>query len=248
MEARAALTATLTLAASCAALVVAPGAGATTYNNDAPITINTGGTATPYPSSITVSGTAGPITDVNVGLDGLSHTVPDEVAIALVAPSGQSLLLQHCVGDGTDAAGVFITFDDAAAAELPNAGALANGTFQPTAHCAPSVSFPAPGPLASYGNPGPASGGTATFASTFNGLSAIGTWNLYVLDRAPGDGGTIPGGWSLDVKPDVTPLPPVTPITTPITTPAPATKCKKKKKKAKKRAAAAGCKKKKKKK
>ncbi len=46
-----------------------------------------------------MSGTAGPITDVNVGLDGFTHTIPDDVAIALVAPSGQALLIQSCVGD-----------------------------------------------------------------------------------------------------------------------------------------------------
>lgn len=38
MELRAALTAALTFAAFCAALVLAPGVGATTYRNNTPIT------------------------------------------------------------------------------------------------------------------------------------------------------------------------------------------------------------------
>jgi subtilisin-like proprotein convertase family protein len=237
--------ATLTLAALTAALVAAPVAGATTYNNNAPITINTSGPGTPYPSSITVSGTAGPITDVNIGLDGFSHTAPDDVAIALVGPGGQALMIHNCVGDANPAFPVFLTYDDAAAAQLPNNGVLATGTFRPTSHCTFAVSFPAPGPLTTSGNPGPGMGGTATFASVFNGQSAIGTWNLYVLDRIGGNAGSIPGGWSLDVKPDVMPLPTATtPTTRPATTPAPATKCKKKKKK-RGRAVVSACKKKK---
>ena len=46
-----------------------------------------------------MSGTAGPITDVNVGLDGFTHDEPHDVSIVLVAPNGQALLLMDCVGD-----------------------------------------------------------------------------------------------------------------------------------------------------
>ena len=46
-----------------------------------------------------MSGTAGPITDVNVGFDGFTHASTDDVSIVLVAPSGQALLLLDCVGD-----------------------------------------------------------------------------------------------------------------------------------------------------
>jgi subtilisin-like proprotein convertase family protein len=238
--------ATLTLAASTAALIAAPVAGATTYNNDTSIAINQFGPGSPYPSPITVSGTAGPITDVNVGLDGFSHAKPNDVVIALVAPGGQALMIQGCAGGTQAAFPVFLTFDDSAAAQLPSNTQLATGTFKPTSHCASANSFPAPGPGTSFGNPGPGLGGTATFASVFNGSSAIGTWNLYVVDTLGGNSGSIPGGWSLDVKPDVTPLPAATPIATPIRTPpTPVKKCKKKK--PKKRAVAAACKKKKKK-
>jgi subtilisin-like proprotein convertase family protein len=231
----------LALAISTFALVAAPVAGATTYNNDTPITIPSPGTqglGAPYQSSITVSGTAGPLTDVNVGLDGLSHGKPNDVAIALSAPSGQSIVLLDCAGDSTDTVAAFLTFDDAAAGKLPNTGALSTGTFQPTSHCPSPTSWPAPGPLNTYANPGPVRGGGSTFASTFNGLSPIGTWSIFVLDLDFGDTGSIPGGWSLDVKPDVAPLPAATtPAPTPTSPPA-AKKCKKKKGKKK------GCRKK----
>jgi subtilisin-like proprotein convertase family protein len=228
----------LALAASTVALIAAPAAGATTYNNDTPIVIPAGGHASPYPSSITVSGQAGPITDVNVGFDGFNHGVPTDVSIVLVAPTGQALLLVDCIGDSIADAGAFITLDDAAAVDLPFNGVIRTGTYRPTAHCA-TRSFGAPGPSMAYANPGPGGGGTATFASSFNGSSAIGTWNLYVVDFHVNDGGSIPGGWSLDVHPDVTPL-------APAQAPAPAPKKKCKKKKGKKAASAAkGCKKKK---
>ncbi len=228
----------LGLAASAAALIAAPVAGATTYNNDAPIILPTDGNATPYGSPIVVTGRAGPITDVNVGLDGFTHANPYDVGIVLVAPSGQALMLLGCVGDGTAAAGVFLTFDSEAAGDI-GAAPLSSGTFKPSNRCgAPNRSFPAPGPLASYGNPGPIPAGTATFASVFGGQSPIGTWNLYVRDFQAGGGGSIPGGWSLDVHPDVSPLAPAAP---------PKKKCKKKKKR-KGAAAAKRCKKKKKKK
>jgi subtilisin-like proprotein convertase family protein len=236
------------LAALVVALTAAPVAGATTFRNGTPIAINEQGDASPYRSSITVSGTANPITDVNLGIDDYSHGNPDDVGILLVAPGGQALKLMDCVGGAVNANSVDFTFDGEAATQPPDNGTLTTGTVRPTSYCTPgnSTVFFAPGPLSSYNSPAPQ--GVANFASVFNGHSPIGTWNLFVRDRALGGAGSI-SGWSLDVKPDVTPLPAVTtPTTTPIATPltpaVPAKKCKKKK--AKKRAAAAGCKKKKK--
>ena len=39
-----------------------------------------------------------------------------------------------------------------------------------------------------YGNPGPNGGGTATLGTTFNGTNPDGTWSLYVITTAAGDG------------------------------------------------------------
>ncbi len=241
----------IALAASAFTLIAAPAAVATTYNNDTPILIPTVGNANPYPSSITVSGTAGPITDINVGLDNITHSAPGSVSIVLVAPTGLALQLMGCVADeDAIASGAFVTLDDGGG-PLPTNDDLTTGTYKPTSHCPVKDSFPAPGPLLAYGNPGPGGGGIATFANTFNGSSAIGTWNLFVKYSNNGDGGQIAGGWSLDVNPDVTPLPPVTTTTTPPPptlppTAAPAKKCKKKAKKGAAAAKKKGCKKQKK--
>jgi hypothetical protein len=228
----------LALAMCTCASIAAPVAGATTYNNDTPIVIPTQGTANPYPSTITVSGTAGPITDVNLGFDGFTHGASFDVSIVLVAPSGQALQVLDCVGN-TAAAGAFITLDDAATDFLPFVGTVSTGTFKPTSHCGRTRVFPAPGPLDTYGKPGTA--GAVTLPSAFNGLSAIGTWKLYVFDEFADESGSIPGGWSLDVKPDVAPLSASNPTPTAGSS---TKKCKKKKGKKSAAAAKKGCKKK----
>ncbi|MGZ5331760.1 MAG: hypothetical protein ACXWFH_10735 [Solirubrobacterales bacterium] len=182
--------------------VGASAAGAKTFSNAGAITIPDVDNATPYPSQITVSGQKAPISDLNVKLNGFSHSYPDDVGVVLVAPGGQALLLMDCAGDSTDAANVNLTIDDSAAAQITNVGSLSSGTFKPTDHCPDLSSFIAPGPLTSYGNPGPGLGGTATLASSFNGTTANGVWSLFVRDFGGPDGGQLAGGWALDISPD----------------------------------------------
>src|SRR5262245_2087328 len=55
-----------------------------------PITINDASQATPYPSNCVISGVSGAITDVNVQINGLNHTYPDDIDMLLVSPDGQN--------------------------------------------------------------------------------------------------------------------------------------------------------------
>jgi hypothetical protein len=57
------------------------------------------------------------------------------------------------------------------------------------------VQFPAPAPATPY----------AALLSTFNGTDPNGQWSLYAVDDAPGDTGTIAGGWTLSITSDQTP-------------------------------------------
>lgn len=150
------------------------------------ITIPALGNASPYPSNITVSGLAGVVAVVNVTLTGFSHTNPDDVDILLVGPTGVNAIIMSDVGGTTDAANLTITFDDNAAASIPDAGPLANGTFKPT-NIGPGDPFPAPAPAPS----------TNTL-SAFNNTAPNGTWSLYVLDDNAVDGGSITS-WSLNI-------------------------------------------------
>src|SRR5262249_47054047 len=73
----------------------------TVFSNTANIPIPQAGsigTASPYPSLISVSGLTGPIQRVRVTFNGLSHTQPDDLDILLVGPGGQAVMLMSDVG------------------------------------------------------------------------------------------------------------------------------------------------------
>jgi subtilisin-like proprotein convertase family protein len=188
------------------AIALLPGsAAAATFSSTAPITINDypisacspgpdAAKATPYPSSIQVSHSKGYTTKVTATLNGFSHDYPGDVRMLLSGPLGQTTLLYNEAGGSTSVSNLTITFDDAGATL---SAPLVSGVFKPSQtpnnpqSCgAPADrSFPAPAPAAPYG----------TALAAFNGTNPNGTWNLWVIDDAGGDSGTI-AGWSLDVS------------------------------------------------
>jgi len=119
-----------------AVTVIVPGVaqadGPTTFSNTAAISIPASGAesqigaASPYPSSIVVSGMAGVVTAVDVVLHGVSHTVLNDVDALLVAPSGENLVILSDVGDTAlaFANNVTLTLSDPGAATVP-AGTVA---------------------------------------------------------------------------------------------------------------------------
>lgn len=172
------------------------GSSATTFSNGAAIHGGDGGRgrATPYASTIVSSGLTGAITDVNVTLTNLNHLNPDDLDIILVGPSGKRILLLSDAGGTTDTVAANVTFDDAAAAVVPDAGPLVTGTVRPTnfgtGDTLPDLTLP---------YPNSSTAGTATLASVFNGTNPNGTWSLYVVDDAATSAGDVMGGWSIDV-------------------------------------------------
>lgn len=182
-----------------------------TFSNTAAITINDSSApptpATPYPSEIVVNGFAsGTVTNVSVTLKGFYHAYPDDVDILLVAPNGVNFVLFSDVGGGNSVSNLNITLDDAATTILPDLGPLTSGTFKPT-NVVANDSFP--GPTVNHPGDDAAPGGSATFASKFNGMNSDlvnGTWKLYVVDDETGDSGSITGGWSISFS-GVSPAP-----------------------------------------
>ena len=168
---------------------------ATTFSNFGSISIPASGTegiANPYQSIITVSGVTGTITDVNVIINGLSHTFPDDIDMLLVGPGGQKIILLSDAGGPGDVANLNITFDDEAAASPSNGQFLESGTFKPsnyTGNGGPIDVFPAPAPAGPYGS----------LLSIFDGTTPNGNWRLFVLDDEGSDVGRIANGWSLDI-------------------------------------------------
>jgi uncharacterized repeat protein (TIGR01451 family) len=158
-----------------------------TFANTNAITIPDIGSATPYPSSITVSGVSGLVGKITATLSNLNHTFPQDVDVLLVGPAGQKTLLMSGAG-APNLSGVNVTFDEGAASPVPQNGSIASSSYRPAAY-AVSTNLPAPAPV----NPYP------TTMTVFNGLNANGVWSLYIADRATGDAGSVVGGWSLAV-------------------------------------------------
>jgi subtilisin-like proprotein convertase family protein len=168
------------------------------------ITINdTGsGTASPYPSTLSVGGLNGVTSKVTVTVTGFSDPRPDDVDMLLVGPNGASLIIWSDVGGNSPSGTVNITLDDAALNYLSDAGPLSSNTFKPTNESTAQDSFAAPAPAGPYGNPGGAvvGAGADSLASKFNSTNPNGTWSLYIIDDATGAGGAGSiTSWSLNV-------------------------------------------------
>jgi len=155
------------------------------FTNSGAITIPESGPATPYPSSINVSGLSGLVGKATVRLNQINHGFPDDIDIMLVGPGGQKLTLISDAGGAHRLQNVTLTFDDNAASALPDSDQIVSGTFIPTDY-EPGDSFP--GLFGEHPD---------TVLALYNGSDPNGVWSLYVVDDTPGDAGNIAGGWSL---------------------------------------------------
>lgn len=157
----------------------------TAFNtNSSPITIRDNNSATPYPSSINVTGRSGTVSKVTVTIPAFSHTYPNDLNVLLVSPAGKKVALMGRVGGTTPVTNASVTFDDSASS--PIGSSLVSGTYQPGG----SIStMPAGAPVGPY----------ASALSEFNGGSANGTWSLYVSDSASGDSGSMAQGWRIAI-------------------------------------------------
>ncbi|MGQ9898139.1 MAG: S8 family serine peptidase [Acidobacteriota bacterium] len=181
-------TGSYTVATGCPLI---PG-GTFTFSNTSPITIPSSGTATPYPSPITVSGVTGNITKVTVTINNFNHTWPSDVGVALRGPGGQlCVLFNAAIGGSGGVTNRTYTFDQDAPTPLPSSGFPPSGTYQPNNNSATRV-------FTGLGSPPYNSN-----LNVFNGLSGSsvnGTWELFVQDFVGGDSGNINGGWSLTIE------------------------------------------------
>ena len=157
------------------------------FSNSAGIIIDNTDSATPYPSTITVSGVTGPVGKVRVTLNNVSHEWPEDTGVLLVGPQGQKIVLMDGVGGNTGILGTSLVFDDTGSSLTIEA--IASGTYRPTN--LNTTDFPSPAPAGPYPE-------TATL-STFNNIAPNGVWQLYVRDSFPEeDFGTISGGWEIE--------------------------------------------------
>jgi hypothetical protein len=150
------------------------------------------GPATPYPSTINVSGITGNVSQVTVTLSGVEHTYPDDMDVLLVGPGGQKVMLMSDCGGDTDISGVTLTFADGAPS-LTDSGVILSGTYSPTEYDSASDAFTSPTPAGPYG----------TSLAAFNNVNPNGTWSLYARDDTFWAGaqntGKILQGWRISI-------------------------------------------------
>ena len=171
--------------------------GQTTNSFVSPVTINipasgsnTLGSASPYPSTINVSGQGGLLSKATVTLTNLNHTWPNDIDALLVSPAGQKSYLMAKCGSSFTINNVTLTFDDSSTNSLPQFGQIVSGTYHPTSYALATPPFPP-----ALTPPGPYS----TNLAVFNGNNPNGDWSLYVIDDSLGNVGAISNGWSLSL-------------------------------------------------
>ncbi|HEX5041572.1 MAG TPA: hypothetical protein VFV75_01640 [Candidatus Polarisedimenticolaceae bacterium] len=161
----------------------------TQFCNPGSLAIPDSGAASPYPSTITVSGLLPSIATVSVTLNGLSHTWPDDLDVMLSAPGSPTpVMLMSDAGGNVGVSNLQLTFEDGAGFSLPDAGSLVSATYRPGNYEAGDV-LPAPAP----------NGAPAIKLGSLRGTQANGTWSLWVSDDAGSDAGSIAGGWCLNL-------------------------------------------------
>jgi uncharacterized repeat protein (TIGR01451 family) len=152
------------------------------------IRIPWGGRASPYPSSLYISGIPGQIHDITVTLRVVSHTYTADIVALLVGPDGQTVVLMANVGAGTDAQDVTLTINDDGAS-MPIADPLSSTVvYRPT-------NYGLGGDLPGSAPDGPYGGSLGALGSA----NPNGGWHLYVYDSVGSDGGNIWAGWSLEI-------------------------------------------------
>ncbi len=167
-----------------------PSGLSTTLANESSIFISVGGPASPYPSTIDVSGMTGQVSHLRVGLHGVNHPFPDDLDVLLVAPNGKGAVLMSDAGGGSRLLGIDLTFDDDASAALPDGGTVTSGQYRPSNYEGASDDFTVDAPSGPY----------AATLGELDGIDPNGTWSLYVIDDFFLDGGNIANGWSLSVE------------------------------------------------
>ncbi len=172
------------------------------FSNTAPITVDgdfASGTATPYPSTIAVSGVTDPVTSVTVTLHGFGLRHPKDTDVLLEGPTGVAVMLMSDVSQTEVTHPIELAFaaDGQPFPAGPGVTPVESGTYLPKDEAElPGTDAGEP--------PAPAPTTYTTDLTTFNGVDPNGGWKLYVfadVGTGPNDE-TIGGGWSIAFNSD----------------------------------------------
>ncbi len=167
----------------------APAASAPQFGSSGPISTPSRGAASPYPSTIEVSGLVGVVLDVNVIVEGLTHPRPRDLDLLLQGPTGAHSLILSDVGGDEPVSGVTFTLDDDTHNKQTVFPPLQSGRFKPANPRTLDV-LPAPAPK-------PLDGASL---KRFDRVNPNGRWSLFVYDDD--DEAAAPGtitGWRLEI-------------------------------------------------
>lgn len=160
------------------------------------ITINDNGPASPYGSTVNVSGMDGAIIDVNLILIGVDHQRPEDISVML-QHAGRTTVVMRDAGGETALRNTNITLDNAAVDPLPNEDPiLGNRAYQPQDYD-PSVP---PTPFGG-GAPGVTDTDPREYLDHFNGVTANGAWTVWIRDDEAPIAGSL-DGWQLEITTD----------------------------------------------
>ena len=110
------------------------GTWTTQFANTNTIIINDNTSASPYPSTINVTGVGSTLIKATVTLTNLSHMSASDIDALVVSPTTNTLIMMHVGGSGVHITHATLTFDDAATTSLPQNGAIVTSTNKPSAY------------------------------------------------------------------------------------------------------------------
>ncbi|HYG92764.1 MAG TPA: hypothetical protein VD859_04180 [Nocardioides sp.] len=159
-----------------------------------------------YPGTATTWGIDGPITDVNVNLNGVQQGFPTDLDILLVSPSGTAVMLVSDACGTEQVSNATWVIDDEAERQLPDVPAIDGScgglnAWKPTDwEQGPAEEMPAPAPAPTEFYPW-----YGRTLSAFNGENPNGTWQLFIHDDRPlpanpADTGGLLSGFSVVVE------------------------------------------------
>lgn len=166
------------------------------YNST--IVILDNGQASPYSSTVNVSGLQGKIVDVNLILRNFTHDRPSDVAVML-EHQGRSAVVMREAGGVVALRNANIVLDQDASASLPeNTVIVSNNAYKAADYDPADTPFGGSAPDNGDGDNTP-----REYLDFFDGITANGAWTLWVRDNLAPISGTL-GGWQLEIITDNT--------------------------------------------
>lgn len=156
----------------------------TDFTSAGPITLPDSGPASAYPIIVNTSGIGGPIEDIIISLDGLTHPSPGDLDMLVVTQDGRTFVPMAGVGGNVAVNNLTFSMHDSGQ-RMSATGPLVAGTVGPTSVNA-NATFPSPAPQGPYPHARPA--GSHTIETTFRGGPFSSPWAVFLNDRRAGGG------------------------------------------------------------